>query len=318
MSKPDLQTAAKERDDHIFPASVGDGRSKLGAARLSVISNTTLVILKLAIGIGIGSAAVISEAIHSATDLAAAIIAFFAVRAAEVPPDKDHPYGHGKLESVSGLIEALMIGAAGLFIVAEAIRSFQSPSNAHVGWGVAVMALSVVVNTFVARNLRAVAKRTDSIALEADAHHLSVDVWTSVGVAVGLGLEHLTGLRWLDPLVALVVGLFVLHTAFDISRRAALPLVDHRLPEEEVRLVEQIMRNDPRILGWHKLRTRKSGSDRYIDVHIQLDDDLSLREAHSITEEMEDRIRGCLPNVRVMIHTEPYEEEKRHHEENPH
>lgn len=296
----------------------GNGRAKIRAARLSVVSNSVLVLLKLTVGIAIGSAAVLSEAIHSATDLAASIIAFFAVRAADAPPDEDHPYGHGKMESISGLFEAVLIGAAGMFIVTEAIRAIRHPSGAPVGWGIGVMVLSTVVNTFVARHLFAVARRTDSLALEADAHHLSVDVWTSIAVALGLGLVYLTGLRWLDPVVALIVGLFVLRTAWDISRQAAQPLVDRQLPEDEVRAVEQTMRDDDRILSWHKLRTRKSGSERHIDVHIQVDDEMSLREAHAVTEELEDRMRAALPNVRVMIHTEPYEEEKRHHEENPH
>ena len=139
-----------------------------------------------------------------------------------------------------------------------------------------------------------------------------------MGVCLGLGLVAVTGIRWFDPLVAGVVGLFVLKTAIDIAKEAAAPLVDHRLPESEIRLVEETLRADPRILGWHKLRTRQSGSQRHVDVHIQVDDDMSLREAHRVTEELEDRLRAALPNAVVMIHTEPYEEERRHHAEVPH
>jgi cation diffusion facilitator family transporter len=300
------------------PAISGQNE-KVRAARLSVISNTLLVALKLVVGLSIGSVAVISEAAHSATDLMAALIAFYAVRAADAPPDEDHPYGHGKVESLSGAIEALLIVGAAFYILYEAIRAITSghgnKDTSQVGWGIAVMGLSAIVNTLIARHLFKVARKTDSIALEADAHHLSVDVWTSVGVVVGLALVWIIGLPIFDSLVAIVVALFILKTGYDIIRASTLPLVDARLPEEEIRLVEATMKSDPRILGWHKLRTRKAGSQRHIDVHIQVDDEMSLKEAHRLTEELEDRMRAALPNVEVMIHTEPYEEEMRHHEE---
>lgn len=303
--------------------SAGQGsvvsREKARAARLSVVSNSLLVLLKLVVGVSIGSVAVISEAAHSATDLLAAIIAFYAVRAAEAPPDDKHPYGHGKMEQISSVLEALLIIAAGMYILYEATKALLTGRASHaVGWGIAVMAISAAVNTVVARYLFQVAHKTDSAALRADAHHLSVDVYTSLGVVAGLALVGLTGLPFFDPAVAIIVALFILRTGLEIIREAAAPLVDERLPEHEVREVEATMEADIRILSWHKLRTRKAGSERHIDVHIQVDDDMSLREAHQLTEELEDRMRAALPNVHVMIHTEPYEEEMRHHEETPH
>jgi cation diffusion facilitator family transporter len=302
-----------------YPSRDGDvGNLKIRAARLSVLSNSCLVLLKLAVGISIGSVAVISEAIHSATDLLASLIAYFAVRASDQPPDIEHPYGHGKLESISGLLEALLIAVAGLLIVAEAVGSWWRPAHRPLTWGIAVMGCSTIVNFFVSRYLFFVARKTESIAIEADAHHLSLDIVTSLGVALGLALVAVTRIRLFDPLVAIIVGLFVLKTALDIFREATAPLIDRRLPDGEVRAVEATMRADNRILGWHKLRTRKSGSQRHVDVHIQVDDEMSLKEAHRVTEELEDRMRDALPNVWVMIHTEPYEEELRHHEETPH
>lgn len=292
---------------------------KIKAARLSIISNSVLVCLKLGVGLSIGSVAVISEAIHSATDLVASIIAFFAVRASDAPPDTEHPYGHGKMESVSGVGEALLILLAGGYIIFESVRALLSHRESeHVGWGIGVMVFSALVNIFIARYLFHVARTTDSLALEADAHHLNIDVWTSVGVVVGLALVAITGNHLFDPIVALLVALFILKTGWDILKRAFAPLVDERLPEAEIRRVEEVMINNPDILGWHKLRTRKAGSHRHIDVHIQVDDDMSLRDAHQLTEDLEDDIRAALPNVHVVIHTEPFEEEKRHHQENPH
>jgi cation diffusion facilitator family transporter len=292
---------------------------KVVAARLSVFSNTLLVVLKLGVGLWTGSVAILSEAVHSATDLLAALIAFFAVRTSDLPPDKEHPYGHGKAESVSGALEALLIFGAAVFIIVEAVRALRDkePPRA-LGWGIAVMAGSALVNIFVARYLYGVARRTDSLALRADAQHLSIDVWTSLGVVAGLTLVHLTGLAFLDSLVALVIALVIIHAAYHLTRDAVAPLMDSVLPADEVRVVEDLMRGDRRVLGFHKLRTRKSGSQRHIDVHIQVNDDLTLREAHALTEELEDRVRGALPNAEVVIHTEPYEEERRHHEENPH
>ncbi len=292
---------------------------KVAAARLSIVSNTLLVLLKTAVGLGTGSVAILSEAAHSATDLLAAVIAFFAVRVSDAPPDKEHPYGHGKLEAVSGALEALLIFGAAGYIVVEAVwalREGRGPQR--LGWGIGVMALSAVVNTLVARRLFAVAGRTDSLALQADAHHLSIDVWTSLGVVVGLAAVRLTGLAFIDPAVALVIAVFIAHTAYQLTREALAPLIDSVLPEAEVRAVEDVMKADTRVLGFHKLRTRKSGSQRHVDVHIQVDDELTLREAHALTEELEDRVRDALPGAQVMIHTEPYEEEQRHHQEKPH
>ena len=294
-------------------------RKKMRAARFSVFSNALLVIIKLAMGLYMGSVAVLSEAIHSATDLLAALIAFVALRTADAPPDEEHPYGHGKVESISGVSEALLIVGAGGYILYEAVRALLYGKQAeNLGWGIVVMAGSALVNTFVARYLFRVAKETDSIALEADGHHLSADVWTSLGVAVGLGLAWITGLHWLDAAVAGLIALFILWTGARVFLSAFAPLLDERLPARELRQIETILSGSPAVLDWHKLRTRKSGSRRFVDVHIQVDDDMSLRDAHQFTEDLEDQMRAVLANLSVIIHTEPYEEEKRHHEEIPH
>ncbi|MDX1933994.1 MAG: cation diffusion facilitator family transporter [Capsulimonadales bacterium] len=289
---------------------------KVRAARLSILSNALLVLFKLGVGVVTGSVAVLSEAAHSATDLIASLIAFIAVRSADAPPDARHPYGHGKMESLSGAVEALLILAAGVYIVFQAGQALLRPRE-HLGTesGMAIMAISAVVNLFLARYLFRVARETDSAALEADAHHLSIDVLTSVGVVAGLALVRFTGISLFDPLVALIVAGFILHTGGSILRDAFAPLLDERLPQEEIRIIERIMTANPNVLGWHKLRTRKAGSHRHVDVHIQMDDDMSLREAHRRTEELEDEMRAALTNLHVVIHTEPYEEERTHQEQ---
>ena len=295
------------------------GREKVAVARLSIVSNSVLIVLKLVVGFATGSVAVLSEAAHSATDLVAALVALFAVRAADAPPDDRHPYGHGKFESLSGFVEGLLIfGAAGMIAV-ESVRALFEGTHAHTPVaGMIVMGVSAVVNTVVARRLFEVARRTESPALEADGHHLMTDVWTSLAVFGGLFLVAVTGEARFDPLVAFGVGMLVVRTAFGICRDSVGFLLDGRLPDDEIEVVEDILRGDPRVLSYHKLRSRKSGGERHVDVHIQVDDDLSLRAAHALTEDLEDRIRAALPGMEVVIHTEPYHEELRHHEEVEH
>ena len=284
--------------------------AKSNAARLSVASNSALVALKLGVGLWIGSVAVLAEAIHSGIDLLAALIAWYAVRMADAPPDDDHPYGHGKFESVSGTVEALLIFLAGAWIVYEAVRGIVEGRTASTPvWGAAVMGLSAAVNVVVSRHLLRVAKEHDSVALEADAHHLAVDVYASVGVFAGLTLVALTGWRLLDPIVAVGVGLLVARTAVGITKTAFSPLLDASLPPEEVAAVEAAIRADGRVRGYHFLRTRKSGPAKFVDFHLLLDDHLPLCDAHRISHEVKGRILDALPGAAVEIHVEPFEEE---------
>ena len=183
---------------------------KVRIARLSVISNTVLIIMKLAVGLISGSVSIISEAIHSTMDLLAAIIAFFTVRVSDTPPDAKHPYGHGKYENISGVIEAILIFIAAVWIVFEAIKKIIHPGEIEsIGFGSLVMFISAIINTLVSRQLYKVARKTNSLALEADALHLKTDVITSLGVGLGLLLIWITGLTYLDPVVAILVALLI-------------------------------------------------------------------------------------------------------------
>jgi cation diffusion facilitator family transporter len=288
------------------------------AARWSVASNTLLVVLKLIVGFWTGSVSVLSEALHSATDLLAAGITFLSVRVSDLPPDEEHPYGHGKIENLSGMAEALLIFFAAAYIVYEAVRKLRVPGEAHpliADVGMAVMGLSVVVNIVMSRYLFRVADETDSQALHADAEHLRTDVLTSFGVFVGLLLVRLTGQAWLDPAAALCVALVIIFVAFSLIHKAYHLLIDTRLPPGEEARIRDLLEADPRVLGYHKLRTRKSGSHRHADVHVQIDDDYTLVAAHDISEELEDRIREALPSTNINIHIEPYRAELRHQHE---
>lgn len=288
---------------------------KIVAARLSIASNATLVLLKLLVGITSGSISILSEAFHSASDLLAAGIALVAVRIADVPPDDRHPYGHGKAESLSGLAEALLIFVAAGYIFYEAINKIRTPHHSphpSINIGLVLMAFSALLNTVLSAYLFRVAEETESLALKADAEHLRTDVLTSIGVFVGLLLVRITENNIFDPLTALVVALFILKTTWNLAKDALNLLLDERLPEGEEAKIRQILEQDPLVLGYHKLRTRKAGAHRYADVHVQIDDNSTLIEAHDITEEIEDKIRAIFPSMSVSIHIEPYHIEMEH------
>jgi cation diffusion facilitator family transporter len=282
-------------------------RTKTGAAGLSVLSNTLLILLKLVAGILTGSVSIIAEAIHSGIDLLAALIAFVSLRIAGRPADREHPFGHGKVENVSGTIEAVLIFVAAIFIIYQAInRIIAGAIVEYLSIGIAVMAISVVVNIIVSRHLLRIARDSDSIALEADARHLTADVYTSLGVLAGLVVVQVTGLNILDPIIAICVSIFILRAAYNLTRRAFPPLIDTRLPEDEEVLIESIMSEHMgELVGFHELRTRKAGSERYIELHMMMARDASVERAHSLCDHLEEDIKSRLPNIHVTIHIEP-------------
>ena len=287
---------------------------KSNAALLSVISNACLVVLKLVVGAMIGSVSVISEAIHSGVDLLAAVIAFFAVRKSSKPADEDHPFGHGKVENISGTIEALLIFLAAVWIIFEAVKKLQNPEPLNDAWlGVVVMLISVTANIFVSKNLFLVGKETDSIALMADAWHLRTDIYTSLGVFGGLAVIFAGGivlpgadLRWVDPAVAIGVALLIIRAAYHLTVESARDLVDVGLPPEEVDDIRRHIRAfAPTIRGFHRLRTRKAGPSRFVEFHIRVDASMSVDESHRITDMITCSIKQHYPGTTVTIHIEP-------------
>jgi cation diffusion facilitator family transporter len=289
-------------------------KRKASAARLSVISNSTLVLLKLAVGLAIGSVSVISEAIHSGVDLLAAVIAWFAVRISGKPADRDHPFGHGKIENISGTVEALLIFLAACWIIRDAVKKLMNPQLLEEpGLGVAVMLVSAVANIMISRMLFRVGKETDSVALQADAWHLRTDVYTSAGVMLGLGIIWFGGilfpeadLKLVDPLVAIGVALLIIKTAYKLTVESARGLMDVSLPpEEEEKIRKCITAFAPTVRGFHRLRTRKSGPYRFVEFHARVDSSMSISESHRITDMISLSIKECLPNTVVTIHIEP-------------
>jgi cation diffusion facilitator family transporter len=279
-------------------------RRKRRAAALSVGSNTMLVVAKLVVGAMTGSVAVVSEAVHSAMDLVAAVIALVAVSLSGRPPDADHPHGHGKIEDLSGAVEALLIFGAVVFIGYEAIdKLLHGGEVKQIYLGAAVMGGSAAVNVFVSWYLQRVGRQTDSAALLADAAHLRTDVYTSAGVVVGLLLVHFTGVAWLDPVTALTVALLIVWEAWQITRRSVGYLLDEGLPEAERQVVERVIRQSG--LSFHQLRSRKSGSTRKIDLHLDVSPKATVEQIHTTCDDLEREIVQALPGAQVLIHPEP-------------
>lgn len=285
-------------------------------ATLSVVSNSFLVLFKVIVGVLIGSVSIISEAIHSGMDLLAAVIAMFSVKTSNIPADDVHPFGHGKVESISGLVEAILIFAAAFWIIFEALKKI---SFSHVvgspGWGVAVMLFSSVANYIVSRKLFQVGKEADSIALQADAWHLRTDVYTSVGVMLSLAIIWIAhfffpepNIHWLDPAAAIFVAVFILRAAYNLTSQALRDLMDVKLPAEEEAIIRGVIAgHKAAVHGFHQLRTRRAGNFRFVEFHIKVDPQMTVFLSHNITKTIKQSIQNKFPRSIITIHVEPCE-----------
>ncbi len=282
-------------------------------ARLSIISNSGLVLMKFVVGFAIGSVSIISEAIHSSMDLLAAVIAFFSVRKSAEPPDAGHSFGHGKFEDISGFVEAVLIFVAAILIIREAAIKLMNPASEEnlrspdlIFAGIAVMAISALANWYVSQRLMRVAAQSGSIALEADAWHLRTDVYTSLGVFGGLILIRLTGMTIFDPLVAIGVALVIMKAAYDLTVKSFADLIDHSIPEiDEKRIREIICEHSNDYAGFHDLRTRRSGPEVFIEFHLVVPGNVSVTQSHDLADHLEADLSLEIPRARITIHIEP-------------
>jgi cation diffusion facilitator family transporter len=282
--------------------------SKTRAAALSIASNSALILLKAIAGTVTGSVALLTEALHSATDLIASIVAFFSVRAADVPADESHPYGHEKIEDMAAAIEGVLILVGSVVIAFEAVRHLiQGREVQRLGIGIAVLALSIVVNFVVSRRLSRRARSTNSPALAADAAHLTTDMATAGAVLAALALVGATGWDWLDPVIALVVSAVIAVAGVRILTRSSRVLVDETLPDPELETIREVVSQfgDAGIVGFHKLRGRQAGARRHVDLHIQFRAGTTLEDAHRTAHQLQDVIRERLGDADVLIHLEP-------------
>jgi cation diffusion facilitator family transporter len=284
------------------------GRRKERAARLSIVSNSALIVLKLVAGAATGSIAIVTEAVHSSIDLLASFVAYFSVRKADEPADESHMYGHEKVENLASALEGILILVGAGIIVFESARRLSHPRDIEsLGFGIAAIAVSMVVNLAVSTHLRRQARATDSPALEGDAAHLRTDALTSGGVLVALALVAITGEHALDPITALAVAAIILWSGIRIVSRSSRVLVDEALPDGELAQVGEAIasRGAREVVGYHKLRARRAGSRRHIDLHVQFAPGTTLERAHHLSHELQGAIERRIPNADVLIHLEP-------------
>jgi cation diffusion facilitator family transporter len=294
--------ALQDRPDRSKP------QERARAAAVSIASNSLLIVVKLAAGLLTGSVAILTEAIHSAVDLIASFIAYISVRQAEQPADSSHRYGHEKFENVAAGVEAVLILVGAALIVYAAISSLlKGPDVQKIGVGIVVIGFATVVNLIVSAYLFRRARATDSPALEGDALHLRADSWTSIGVFVGLILIQITGLEWLDPVIALVIAGAIVVTGLRLAARSWRVLVDEALPDEELAAIVRVIEDfgDRGVVGYHKLRTRRAGARRYVDLHVQFKEGTTLEQAHLTAHSLQDAIGDHLRGADVLIHLEP-------------
>lgn len=281
------------------------------AALISVVSNSVLTGAKLVTGALTGSIGIMSEAAHSGIDLLAAVMAWLAIRLAAKPADDRHEFGHGKIENLSGTIEALLIFFIAVLIIREAVgKLWAGREVAELGVGIVVMAVSAAVNFVVSEYLFRVGRQADSIALKADAAHLRTDVWTSAGVFAGLVGIWTTGWHILDPIMGMVVAGLLIKVGYDLTVEAFLPLLDVRLPSAEKNAIAEIVsEHGGEFIEFHQMRTRKAGGERHIDLHLVVPKDRLVGEVHELCHHIADDIAAKFPRTQVLIHVEPCDED---------
>lgn len=283
-------------------------------AWLSVGVALVTISLKMAAYLITGSVGLLSDALEGIVNLVAATVALVTLKIVEQPPDEDHEYGHNKAEYFSSGIEGTLIVIAALSILYTSIGRLLNPEPLEqIGLGMALALVASAANLVVGRVLLRMGKRYDSITLEADGQHLMSDVWTSVGVLVGVSLAVITGLTWFDPLVAIIVGLKIGYEGIRIFRRSTQGLMDQRIDPAERELVERIL-NEHRIEGvtWHALRTRQAGARRFISVHLLVPGDWSVQQAHNLAEKVETEVRQRIRHSSLFTHVEPVDDPRSH------
>jgi cation diffusion facilitator family transporter len=281
--------------------------TKESVARLAIFAVSLLIIMKVAASIITGSIAITADAVHSAIDLFGVIIGYTAIRIASKPPDERHPFGHGKAENIAGVvISSLIFIAAGTIAYQAVVRLIAGGAIELVTIGIYVTAAAVAINLAVSWYALRVARSTESIALEATALDLLADVLSSGAVLVGLILVRLTGIAILDPIVALLVAVLIGRTAFVTMKKAFGGLMDIKLPQaEEDEIIDVIKKHGDLIAGFHRIRTRKAGSQRYIDFHLVVSRDINVEQAHRLCDQLEEEIEERLSATSVTIHVEP-------------
>jgi cation diffusion facilitator family transporter len=292
----------------IHSSAARETATKNSAARLSIVVAVFLIALKTSSGWVTGSISVWASLLDSVLDLFASTLNFIAVRASSRPADEDHAYGHGKAESLTSLFQALVIGASGIFIIWEAVHRIREPHQTQSEWiGVGSMIIAILASAWLVRRLRRAARETESPALSSDALHYMADIYISAGVLVALLLTALTNWKLTDPLISLAIALYILKSAIGLAHESINVLMDRRLPVEVDDKVAEIVARyqNEGVQGFHDLCTRRSGSQRFIDLHLEVDRNRRFEEAHDLTVKVLRAIEAEIPRSKVHVHTDP-------------
>jgi len=283
-------------------------RIKRQASLVSLAANTCLTLLKIVAAILTGSMSLISESIHSATDVAVSLVTFLSIRAASVPPDEEHPYGHGKIESLAGFGESIFLMFMVVYIVNESIgRLLHGAGVQHLELGIWIMGFSALTSLLVGPYIRRIAIKTESMALKSNGRHQIIDFVTSSGVLLALAVTKFTGWRHADAWFAILLGLWIAYSALQMGKEAVQQLIDRRVSDDEIDRIHQTLRAEPDLISYHRLRTRHSGHVHYIDVHVVVPNEWSVIQAHALADRLEKAMEEALRPAQAVVHVDPYD-----------
>ena len=297
----------------IRPKNISDEQLKKLATIAGVSLAVGLMIIKLLASWYTGSLAILSSLVDSISDIFASVIAFIAVRFSSLPASCRHRYGFGKAEALSALVQSAFIAGSGLFVIYEGVNRFINPTLlVEMSVGIGVMVFSLILTVIVVAFQQYVAKKTKSLAVDADSVHYAVDIVTNISIILSLLVVKFWGLEWFDPLAAVFVSAYLLYNAFKIAKEAVALLLDKELPEEVRNKVIEAVKEYEFCQGIHDLRTRDSGGIYMFELHLELDGALPLYEAHRLTELVENKIKKLYPKSQVIIHQDPagFEEDR--------
>ena len=281
-------------------------------ATTSIISNAIIIILKFIAGFISGSISIISEAVHSFSDFLASILTFFAISRSSEPADKEHPFGHGKYEDMSGFIEGLLIVLASVYIVYEASKKLIFGYHAEIESELCIFAMTfaVLANIIVSKCLFFVAKKSNSVSLYADAEHLRTDVFSSLGVLLGLITIKITGLTILDPIIAIIVAGIIFKAGYTIMKQTLNNLLEGSISKNEMEEITKILDTFQNIKGYKDLKARNIGPMIKMELTVLFDNDMKIYDCHKICDEIEHAITNKIGNISIIIHSEPEHAEK--------
>lgn len=283
-----------------------EARLRRLASTASLAVAVLLAGLKLVAALLTGSVAILSSLVDSVADIGASAITFFSVRVAQQPPDRRHRYGHGKAESLSALAQAALVGGSALFVLVEALRRLIEPEPLRAGlWGLATMAFALLATLLLVLFQGRVVRLTGSQAIAADRLHYQSDFLSGAAVVGSLVLSDRLGLWWVDPLFGVGIALYLLRSAWRIGREAVHVLMDHELPAADRARIEAVVTGHPMVESLHDLRTREAGGTSFIEFHIEIDGEMSVRAAHRVTDTLEEKLARAFPDSEIIIHQEP-------------